>query len=282
MKDTDHSKLHHIIKRSSHHLMHKLHSSSSSSSSSSEDKNLKTPKIQTKKTPPSSSSASTNDIFERSCTNSTVSPFSSMSGLSFSPNKEYKEYPTSASSPEKTRTLSIVSNNSSISNFNCNHLPSHHNTEDLIPPILDSTTEILTNPKIDFNNVQLICCCDDDDTSTDDDEIDNFEKYVDAKSNLDSSTAPPCHCSTSRSRSRSRSIISNSLLNSIGSPAQPNYPNPLRRSSKSSSSLNQSAKTINFYSFVDMCNKEHLINHPPKDFDGFTSISMKDYMSNLN
>lgn len=398
----DHSKLHHLLRRGSHSIMNKLHhsppnkihttnlqaSSGSSTSLESSDatkspilvpqpiirasnpaKSLRSLSISRRSTtilPKSNnttSSSSASDIFERSLNNSLA--IVSTSTIA-SDNKH--------AGGHGGRAYSIASNSSSVSNYtpSAYSIPSHHSIEDYIAPVLDLTAEILTDPALDYKNVQIVCCCDEDDDE-------EAEEPVDSNPFNRRKSLPNIYKSrsNSRTRSRSRSIIGNSLLHSFSaSPTSPSSPTGLSRSSKSTTSLYSRApssptpahphhlfhsattdhplissklqahygqhphsptKTIDFYSFADICNSEQLSSSPPRNHSsiddklsdddshiisklndysinnestysqpthldtkadkqlssnssstslaspaGFTSMSMKDYMSNLS
>lgn len=147
----------------------------------------------------------------------------------------------------------------------------HHNTEDFVAPCLDTTTEVLSDPSIDMNDVEIVCPCEDDD--------------------LDHECAP-VRPPVSRSRSRSRSIISTSLRHCINgsnhtaasqsgwgstsgsvsgslsgsvSPTMSHVKLGLSIANRTSSfqsltdkgEIAPSKATINFYSFADMVNAEN-------------------------
>ncbi|CAK7897322.1 hypothetical protein CAAN1_03S07602 [[Candida] anglica] len=221
--------------------------------------------------------------------------------------------------PQSRHKLARTMSNCSQHSASSYAVPTHHSTEDFIAPVLDSTTEILSNPSLDFSNVNIVCCCED----TDRDSMD--EDAVSSTSGVQSLSAPvpgappltsssgvdegdnttgPCghpKYRKSRSRSRSRSIICNSLMSSMSSPptsqsvstahphshshshphshphssatgAGPRSPpsgpkSPSVRSNLSNASLSShfhhgspslapDAKTINFYSYADMLDKE--------------------------
>lgn len=260
--------------------------------------------------------SSSSDIFERSA-GGTISPLSLLTNF----NVEKRN----------GRSYSIASNASALSSVN-GYIPSHHNIEDYIAPILDSTTEIVADPRVDMKDVELVCCESEDDYDNDVNETDGrfaTTSYFD--------TPEKGHNLPLRSRLRSRSVIGASLLHSLNTeqlPASQNHasstsPPRLSKSSRSSTSLytrpsccvthsdlKPKSKTINFYCFADVCNKEHLSGSSslslspkrPSFIDdelinedqilklnnysieqaqlaetslGFTSISMKDYISSL-
>lgn len=176
------------------------------------------------------------------------------------------------------RTLSNCSQHS-----NCSYaIPDHHSTEDYVAPVLDTTTEILTNPHVDLNKVNIVCCCEeeeDGDYPTDQDSDSQMEfaasnMHEHLKLSLTVNQTPHSHHNSNsssskprpRSRSRSRLSISKSLLNSM-SPTNPRPPPHFNshthnshllsgRSSVSLASHNPNCPTINFYSFADMLDNE--------------------------
>lgn len=79
-------------------------------------------------------------------------------------------------------------------------IPSHYNLENYTSPILDTTTEILTNPKINLDQVKLNCFCD---------EEDDEEGYID----VDMSSEPSMDANESHSPlSPNASLASSGLL----------------------------------------------------------------------
>ncbi|EGW30624.1 uncharacterized protein SPAPADRAFT_63452 [Spathaspora passalidarum NRRL Y-27907] len=65
--------------------------------------------------------------------------------------------------------------------------PLHYNLENFTSPILDTTTEILTNPKIKLEEVQLNCFCDDEDLI----EVDQDATEVDTEQDTYELPLPP-------------------------------------------------------------------------------------------
>lgn len=320
----DHSKLHHLLTKSSHTLMNKLHThnvaasknqiASSGSSTSVETsaptaepspascsvkvippKKMMSPSLSRRSTailPRSNSSSSSSDIFER-CLNNNLNLSSCTLTSNLPP-------PTM----DKLRTLSIASNSSSVSNYtpSAYSVPSHHSMEDYIAPVLDSTAEILTDPTLNYDDVQIVCCCDEDDEEGE--ETLNETKRQDENPFIRRQSLPNIYKSRSnsksRSRSRSRSIFGTTLLNSINVPCtSPSSPTAgLSRSSKSTTSLysrpalspshshhhifhnntdqlissklqshykqpsQTPTKVIDFYSFADVCLNEQISTSP--------------------
>ncbi|CAH2351267.1 hypothetical protein CLIB1423_03S02410 [[Candida] railenensis] len=182
-------------------------------------------------------------------------------------------------------------------------IPVHHNTEDFVAPVLDTTTEILTNPALDLNDVNIVCCCEeeDDEQATDRDSNDEASSQPNnhSKSSLTAHGQHPhnhTHPKKPRSRSRSRSSISKSLMSSMsptGTSSQSQLASkshhssvgnigpvsPSVHSSKSNVSLHQfhqqhqdmsnspDRKTIKFYSFADMLDNEKQEEQPFSDED---------------
>lgn len=179
-------------------------------------------------------------------------------------------------------------------------IPIHHNTEDYIAPVLDTTTEILTNPSLDLSDVNIVCCCEEegDENATDRDSADESQPNNHLKLLLTPHAPAPhnhAHPKKQRSRSRSRSSICKSLMssmspthtssqlqlasrlhhNSVGNigPVSPSV-----HLSKSNVSLQQfhqqhqdlassspDRKTIKFYSFADMLDNEKQEEQPFDD-----------------
>ena len=83
--------------------------------------------------------------------------------------------------------------------------PAHYLTENYIPPILDTTAELITDPKVDYNLIQLNCCGDD----------------GDAGAALGDELAADDGTELFTPRSRLRSIISTSLMSCLDPLHQP-------------------------------------------------------------
>ncbi|ODV77662.1 uncharacterized protein CANTADRAFT_23765 [Suhomyces tanzawaensis NRRL Y-17324] len=189
--------------------------------------------------------------------------------------------------------------------------PSHYTTENYTNPILDTTTEILNDPKVDIQNIKLNCYGDEIDSGGSSPEANIFTginsrgasgKLQRSESSLDF-------------RPRSRSIISASLMSSLDhdfhdsndnkSGIDLNEKNELTRRSPSISRLNlqeedvdaEQSNTIEYYSFADMISHEEGIEDPQpitsSDFAQSTTalpprrkgschtISLKDYIGNV-
>lgn len=218
------------------------------------------------KNPPQLERSSLSDIFERSISTALFLPplsaVTSQSGQPQAPHKHLVAHLVPHLVPHlaRSRSMSTVSASSQMSQTPY-AIPMHHNTEDFIAPVLDTTTEVLSDPSIDMNDVEIVCPCD-----TDED--------------LDHDCAavrPPVL--RSRSRSRSRSIISMSLRQCINganstsvhsgsgsvSPTMTHVKLSLSIANRNSSlqslvdkgDASPSKTTINFYSFADMVNAEN-------------------------
>ncbi|KAG5419926.1 hypothetical protein I9W82_001806 [Candida metapsilosis] len=66
-----------------------------------------------------------------------------------------------------------VSNGNPLSHFTNPETPFHHNIENYTSPILDTTAEILVNPNIQLEQVQLNCYCDNSNNNIDNDNNNN-------------------------------------------------------------------------------------------------------------
>lgn len=146
--------------------------------------------------------------------------------------------------------------------------PAHYSTENYIPPILDTTAELVTDPKVDYNSIQLNCCGDDADGAAlgDDLAADDAELFT--------------------PRSRLRSIISTSLMSCLDPQHAPPKPKRMLRLSSRrdgdgwalppalspalpfhkpqalpimspSDREDPLSHLIDFYSFADMCMTEN-------------------------
>lgn len=179
--------------------------------------------------------------------------------------------------------------------------PLHYSIENYTSPILDTTTEILSNPKVDFyNDVRLKCFYEDEDEA-DDNSGPDLQAKESNLSDKDKDTAeasddeqPKQYTVNSGNdfefRPRSRSIISLSLMSSF------DQEEPAKRSKSISSHRRAISRTpthrevstdtgdtndqtIEYYSFADMVTHEDLpedaINNAKK---GSYTISVKDYI----
>lgn len=128
--------------------------------------------------------------------------------------------------PQSRHKLARTLSNCSLAS-NGYAIPTHHNTEDFVAPVLDTATEILYNPKSDLNNVNIVCCYENDE----EEECDGSctEKDSDDDSTLNQLKLPNQqqhhhhhhhhHPKKPRSRSRSRSSICKSLMSSLSNTA---------------------------------------------------------------
>lgn len=216
-----------------------------------------------KNAPPALDLLSSSDIFERSILAALfLPPISAASALNSQSAASHKHLVAHSA---RSRSLSVVSASSQASQTPY-AIPVHHNTEDFIAPVLDTTTEVLSDPSIDINDIEIVCPCDTDDDE--DHECTNVRPLM------------------LRSRSRSRSIISSSLRQCINgnggangtlaqsgsgsvSPTMSHVRLSLLIANRNTSfaslgdraDLSPSKTTINFYSFADMVNTEnHLAN----------------------
>lgn len=150
------------------------------------------------------------------------------------------------------RSLSVVSTGSN------SYKPLFFNTEDFVAPVLDSTTEIITDPTIDLNKVNIVYC-------------DCGEPVCRTASNTSPRKCPK-NKSRPRSRSRSRLFVCASLMSAL-------HPSPADVESEGEASavqetpeLGADGLTINFYSFADVLNGE-------QDPDTFSTLRMSNYLS---
>lgn len=137
-------------------------------------------------------------------------------------------------------------------------IPTYYSTEDFVAPVLDTTTEILTDPEINYSEVTVVSCeCDDSACRS------KHNRSKDSKA-----SQPPG--AINRNRSRSRSFICNSLMGAfetselcedekeeIVGTVTPVYP---------------LGTTINFYSFADVMNREN-------DLEKFNAQPMSEYLT---
>lgn len=189
------------------------------------------------------------DIFERS-----------LSSLSFGSSRRNSRISTStALNKLNARLNSVVSINSQRS------VAFHHNTEDFIPPVLDHSAEILTNPLIDFSEVSVVCC---------DCEGEGIRVKTSAKPGCRarSCDGKPSSRPRQRSRSRSRSLICNSLLKALAQGEEEEESYLREDESDNVEECSSDSKTINFYSFNDILNRE-------KDLEKFNTFRMSKLLS---
>ena len=100
-------------------------------------------------------------------------------------------------------------------------LPSHHSTEDFVAPVLDTTTEIITNPELDPRNVNIVCSREESEDldaacATEDEEI-----ALSRPPTAGSRTKP---LDKLRPRLTPRSLICNSLMLLMGPPRRDSLP----------------------------------------------------------
>lgn len=138
-------------------------------------------------------------------------------------------------------------------NSNC-LVPGCYSAEDYIAPVLDTTTEILTDPSTDFDSVTIVYCdCEDSNC---------VGKSGKAKS---------CHKPITKRRSSSRSFICNSLLSALDTKHTDEL--TYEEEMKTSDTVElEEGQTINFYSFADVINGEH-------DLERFNSTKMSEIIS---
>lgn len=147
------------------------------------------------------------------------------------------------------RSMSVASN---CSNSSC---PMPYNTEDYIAPVLDSTTEILTNPEIDLHNVNIV--------------------YCDCGETLCRSptlTKSKCLKNRPKPRSRSRLFICNSLLSALNHSPVDESESESDFKPLSEEELDPDGHTINFYSFADVLNGE-------QELEKFNTLRVSEYLS---
>lgn len=140
-----------------------------------------------------------------------------------------------------------------------NLIPAYYSTEDFVAPVLDTTTEILTDPDIDYSEVTIVSCeCDD-------------SACRSKHKTLKDSKNPRRPGALNRSRSKSRSFICNSLMGAFETTTE------LREEEKEESEEmiapdSPEGKTINFYSFADVVNREN-------DLEKFNALPMSEYLT---
>ncbi|SGZ57389.1 CIC11C00000005854 [Sungouiella intermedia] len=154
------------------------------------------------------------------------------------------------------RSMSVVSNGSVCS---LNLIPAHYSTEDFVAPVLDTTTEILTDPGIDYSEVTIVSCECDDSTCRS-----RHSRHKDSKASLRPGVL-------NRSRSKSRSFICNSLMGAFDTTDE------VREEEKEDAEefttpVSPEGKTINFYSFADVVNGEN-------DLEKFNAQPMSEFLT---
>lgn len=141
----------------------------------------------------------------------------------------------------------------------------HHSTEDFIPPVLDHSAEILTNPQIDFSEVSVVCC----DCDGEGKKLKHSEKSECSNRSGEKKTALRPR---QRSRSRSRSFICNSLLKALALEEDEEETDVREEDAESVEECSPDSETINFYSFNDILNRE-------KDLEKFNTFRMSKLLS---
>lgn len=199
------------------------------------------------------------DIFERSLN---MSPFRSFTlGSNFKKRASRKLSCVSQDIPFN-RSMSIVSMDSQASG---KLIAMHHSTEDFIPPVLDLTAEILTDPLIDLDSVNVVCCdCESAPCQAPSKHEQDLKKCKLKNGNL---SRPRL-----RSQSRSRSFICTSLMSAL--PPQPSEEDELPQDPPDIENIEpgEENKTINFYSFNDVLNGE-------KELERFNTFRMSNLLS---
>lgn len=194
------------------------------------------------------------DIFERSL--STV-PFQQL------PPRKRSSKKLSCMSPDilKDRSMSIVSMDSQVSG---KLMALHHSTEDFIPPVLDLTAEILTDPLIDLDSINVVCC---------DCEGSTCQKptRTETQSRQRNKSVSSCRPRL-RSHSRSGSFICNSLMSALPPEPANEEDSPQGFIDEGCSEDADENKTINFYSFNDVLNGE-------KESERFNTFRMSKLLS---
>ncbi|RLV88970.1 hypothetical protein JA1_005420 [Spathaspora sp. JA1] len=190
---------------------------------------------------------------------------------------------TSSSSDIFERSLETNNSRTFITNP---ETPSHYNLENYTSPILDTTTEILTNPKIKLDQVKLNYFCDDDeyieidpnDTGEDTEQqeveeevylvkepqpqsfrtssVSSYSSHTPSNASLNSSQMPTDTIETTMSsterpvRPRARSIISQTLISTLE--------NSKSRMTKSASTIQPSGYRRRSHSIIPKLNKRSL------------------------
>lgn len=157
----------------------------------------------------------------------------------------------------------------SIVSVDCPKLfAAHHSAEDFIPPVLDHTTEILSDPLIDLDDVNVVCCECDGQVAKSKEQHNSRRCSHSEKHSSDSHGARPIL----RSRSRSRSLICNSLLSALASSDDEEEEQLPKDDEESVVEPLSDPKTINFYSFNDILSRE-------KDLERFNTFRMSKLLS---
>lgn len=174
-------------------------------------------------------------IFERSLSVLSIGPSTTESPKTAACN--------SISNSRKTRLGSIASTTS------LKRVALHHSVEDFIPPVLDHTTEILTDPLINLNDVKVVCGeCECESGTNGSKELISAKRQRTKASNLSSKFCV---------RSRSRSHICNSLMAALASNEEDEETDD-KDNDQDESMGDQTfdSNTINFYSYNDILHRE--------------------------
>lgn len=167
----------------------------------------------------------------------------------------------STSSSLSTQSTQIFERSIILSGIMSPETPQHYNMENFSSPILDTTTELISDPNVTYNHIKLNCY---------DDDMEQEE--------LDDAYLP---------RSRSRSIISNSLMNCLNCKqdkiSRTNSQKDLHQLCSENVKEEEEEKedgdkedvTIDFYSFADIVHCE--TNGRERKGSCYT-ISAKDYI----
>lgn len=188
------------------------------------------------------------NIFERSLS---TSPFQSF-------NTSRRNSKVANSIRRTGRSMSVTSTGSVCS---LNLIPAHYSTEDFVAPVLDTTAEILTDPRIDYDDITVVSCeCDDSACRS---------KHLPKGKGQKSSQRPR---PILRSRSKSRSFICTSLMEAFDHGELLEGTECEKESGVTPPLSPQDGITINFYSFADVVNGEH-------DLEKFNSQPMSEYLA---
>lgn len=156
--------------------------------------------------------------------------------------------------------------------------PLHYSIENYVSPILDTTTEILSDPKVDFKDVKLNCYCEDEPRprsrsiismslinsldSGKDDRLDRTDDRIQNDASLKQLNKEKSH-EHRASKDDSKESIGSSKPNfrsQVSSNKENQHPS---RSSSNFDNLQSTLEqqTIEYYSFADMVNHETLSPH---------------------
>ncbi|KAK6462715.1 hypothetical protein DFJ63DRAFT_336023 [Scheffersomyces coipomensis] len=153
-------------------------------------------------------------------------------------------------------------NNNGTNNSNDNGIPLHYKLENFTNPILDITTDYLSDPNVDFNDVKL-----------------NYYDDDQPQDGTNNNDFPSPHNTMStnmaeypfRARSRSRSIISNNLLNTLSQSSQNS--NSSSNTTNNTGSTNASSQKLyrRNSSFSTMSNSSMLSSKRPSFINSYRS-----------